>query len=79
MRECYRFFDIRLLRLPSELDSRARAAWTKSLAGFMLHRIGLSGTVSIPTLAAPPDFALKKRGRPPLKPIKLKKPRTILQ
>lgn len=61
LKECYRFVDIRLQKLPAR--GRARRQWMDRLVGMMLTRIGVSGSHSFEAEAVPEDF-IAVVGRP---------------
>lgn len=54
LKECYRFIDSRLQKLPSR--GRARRQWMDRLVGMMLTRIGVSGSHSFEAEGIPADF-----------------------
>lgn len=64
MRECYRFVNIRYLRLPHDTTKSVKIAWLKTLSGMLLNLGGIEEETVTINLVAPPTDYKAVRGRP---------------
>lgn len=64
LKECYRFINIRLRRLPG---GRTKGNWVRNLVGMVMTSAGIGNEQSFTPVAVPSDFRAQ-RGRPRLNP-----------